>query len=57
MSSTLHFVQFTLCECLGIKYVYRFEADARLNNIYESSSYLKENTKLHHYTDQMVNAV
>lgn len=30
-----------------------FEADARLNNIYESSSYLKENTKLHHCKDQL----
>jgi hypothetical protein len=34
-----------------------FEAEARLNNIYEFSPYLKENTTLHHYKDQLVNAV
>jgi hypothetical protein len=30
---------------------------ARLNNIYEFSPYLKENTTLHHYKNQLVNAV
>jgi hypothetical protein len=34
-----------------------FEAEARLNNIQESSPYLKENTTLHHYKDQLVNTV
>jgi hypothetical protein len=34
-----------------------FEAEARLNNIEESSPYLKENTAVHHYKDQLVNAV
>jgi hypothetical protein len=34
-----------------------FEAEARLNNIWELSPYLKENTTLHHYKDQLVNAV
>jgi hypothetical protein len=29
----------------------------RLNNIYEFSPYLKENTTLQHYKDQFVNAV
>jgi hypothetical protein len=27
------------------------------HNIYEFSPYLKENTTLHHYKDQLVNAV
>jgi hypothetical protein len=36
---------------------YPFEAEARLNNIYEFSPYRKENTTLHHYKDQLVNAV
>jgi hypothetical protein len=34
-----------------------FEAEARPNNIQESSPYLKENTTLHHYKDQLVNAI
>jgi hypothetical protein len=34
-----------------------FKAEARLNNIYEFSPYRKENTTLHHYKDQLVNAV
>jgi hypothetical protein len=34
-----------------------FEAEAYLNNIYEFSPYLQENTTLHHYKDQFVNAV
>jgi hypothetical protein len=34
-----------------------FEAEARQNNIYEFSPYRKENTTLHHYKDQLVNAV
>jgi hypothetical protein len=34
-----------------------FEAEARLNNIWEFSPYLKENTTLRHYKDQLVNAV
>jgi hypothetical protein len=34
-----------------------FEAEACLNVIYEFSPYLKENTTLHHYKDQLVNAV
>jgi hypothetical protein len=34
-----------------------FEAEARLNNIYEFRPYRKENTALHRYTDQLVNAV
>jgi hypothetical protein len=34
-----------------------FEDEARLNVISESSPYLKENTTLHHYKDQLVNAV
>jgi hypothetical protein len=31
--------------------------EARLNNICEFSPYLKENATLHHYKDQLVNAV
>jgi hypothetical protein len=38
-------------------YTLTFEAEARLNVIYEFSPYLKENTILHHYKDQLVNAV
>jgi hypothetical protein len=34
-----------------------FEAEARLNNIDEFNSYLTENITLHHYRDQVVNAV
>jgi hypothetical protein len=34
-----------------------FEAEARLNNIQEFSPYRKENTTLHRYRDQLVNAV
>jgi hypothetical protein len=33
------------------------EAQARLNSIKESSPYLKQNTTLHHYKDQLVNVV
>jgi hypothetical protein len=36
---------------------YLFKAHARLDDIYESSLYLKENTTLHHYKDQLGNAV
>jgi hypothetical protein len=36
---------------------YPFEDEACLNVIYEFSPYLKENTTLHHYKDQLVNAV
>jgi hypothetical protein len=31
--------------------------EARLNNIFEFSPYLNENTTLHHYNDQLVHAV
>jgi hypothetical protein len=34
-----------------------FEAEVSLNNIQEFSQYLKENTTLYHYKDQLVNAV
>jgi hypothetical protein len=34
-----------------------FEAEARLNNIYKFISYLKENTALQYYKDQLANAV
>jgi hypothetical protein len=34
-----------------------FEDEACLNVILESSPYLKENTTLNHYKDQLVNAV
>jgi hypothetical protein len=34
-----------------------FEADARLGSTYGFSPYLKENTTLHLYKDQLVNAV
>jgi hypothetical protein len=34
-----------------------YETEARLNNIYDFSPYRKENTTLHHYKDQLVNAV
>jgi hypothetical protein len=34
-----------------------FDAEARLNNIWEFSSYRKENTTLHRYKDQLLNAV
>jgi hypothetical protein len=34
-----------------------FETECRLNIIWEFSPYLKENTTLHHYKDQLVNAV
>jgi hypothetical protein len=40
-----------------VRKYYPFESEARLNNIYEFSLYLKENTTLHHYKDQLVNAV
>jgi hypothetical protein len=36
---------------------YPFAAEARPNYIYESNPYLKENTTLHQYKDQLVNAV
>jgi hypothetical protein len=36
---------------------YPFEAEARLNNICKFSPNRKENTTLHHYKDQLVNAV
>jgi hypothetical protein len=36
---------------------YPFETEALLNNIYEFSPYLKENTTLHHYNDQLVSIV
>jgi hypothetical protein len=32
-------------------------AETHLNNIQEFTMYLKENTTLHHYKDQMVNTV
>jgi hypothetical protein len=35
----------------------KFEAEADLNNIQKLSPYRKENTTLHHYKDQLVNAV
>jgi hypothetical protein len=34
-----------------------FESEARRNDIKEFSPYLKENRTLHHYKDQLVNAV
>jgi hypothetical protein len=34
-----------------------WDFEERLSNISESSPYLKENTTLHHYKDQLVNAV
>jgi hypothetical protein len=34
-----------------------FEAEAHVNNICEFSPYRKENTTLHHYKDQLINAV
>jgi hypothetical protein len=34
-----------------------FEPEARVNSIHELSPYLKENTTLHHYKDQLVKAV
>jgi hypothetical protein len=37
--------------------VQRFEAEAHVNNILEFSRYRKENATLHHYKDQLVNAV
>jgi hypothetical protein len=45
-----------------VKFVYKtlfwpFEAEASLNNISESSPYREENTALHSYKDQLVNAV
>jgi hypothetical protein len=33
------------------------EAEDRLNNIYEFGTYRKENTALHQYKDQLINAV
>jgi hypothetical protein len=36
---------------------FHFEAEARLDDIYEFSPYLKENATLHRYKDQLVNAV
>jgi hypothetical protein len=36
---------------------YPYEAQACLNIILEISPYLKENTTLHHYKDQLVNDV
>jgi hypothetical protein len=41
--------------CHGI--IQLFEAEARLNIFYQFSPYRKENTTLHHYKDQLVNAV
>jgi hypothetical protein len=34
-----------------------FEAKARINNVYKFNPYRKENTTLHHYVAQQVNAV
>jgi hypothetical protein len=34
-----------------------FENEAHVNNIYEFSPYLKGNTTLHYYTDQITNVV
>jgi hypothetical protein len=39
------------------EHIYPFEAEASLNTIKEFSPYLKENTTLHHYKHQFVNAV
>jgi hypothetical protein len=45
-------------ECFGVHLCPESsEAEARLNNIKEFSPYRKENTTLHHYKDQLVNAV
>jgi hypothetical protein len=37
--------------------ILNFDIIADLNNTYEFSPYLKENTTLRHYKDQLVNAV
>jgi hypothetical protein len=37
--------------------IFEAEAETRLNNIQEFSPYRKENTTLHRYRDQPVNAV
>lgn len=34
-----------------------FKTDIRLNNTYKFSPYRKENTRLHHYKDYVVNVV
>jgi hypothetical protein len=36
---------------------YAFAAEARLNKYLRIQAYLKENTTLHNYKDQLVNAV
>jgi hypothetical protein len=36
---------------------YAFETEARQNITHKFSPYLKESTTLHHYKDQLVNAV
>jgi hypothetical protein len=38
-------------------HISRKKSEAHLNNISEFSPYRKENTTLHHYKDQLVNAV
>jgi hypothetical protein len=43
--------------CTGVEPLSGLVTEDRLNNIYEFSPYLKENTTLHHYKDQLVNAV
>jgi hypothetical protein len=38
-------------------YILTFETEVLLNNTSEFSPYFKENTRLHHYKDQLINAV
>jgi hypothetical protein len=51
----------TAASSAKIRWIYAsgdfFEAETRLNKISVFSPYLKENTTLHHYKDQLVNAV
>jgi hypothetical protein len=37
--------------------LFNTEVETRLNNILEFSPYVKENTALHHYNDELFNAV
>jgi hypothetical protein len=52
----IHALQYRLLDLFALKH-YLFKAEARLNNTEEFSPYVKENTILHHYKDQLDNGV
>jgi hypothetical protein len=57
MGEIFTFTDALLEEVMNVECSTPFKAEARLNIIEEFSPYLKENTTLHHYKDQLVNAV